>query len=72
MKYIFHSINNIYWLNVAFFDYIFQCCIAEIAVNARKQFANSALIKLVIGVFPSTSILLAQLQFLMISQLLSV
>ena len=39
MKYIFHSINNIYWLNVAFYIDIFVCCIEEMA-----------LIKLVIGV----------------------
>jgi hypothetical protein len=46
--------------------------LAEIAVNARKQFMNSPLIKLVIGVFSSTSTPLAQLQFLMVHQLLSV
>ncbi len=39
MKYISHSINNVYWLNVAFYTYIFVYCIAEIA-----------LIKLVISV----------------------
>ena len=40
MKYIFNFINNIYWLNIAFYTYIFVCCIAEIT-----------LIKLVIGMF---------------------
>ena len=34
IKYIFHFINNIYWLNVAFYTYFFVYCIAEIVFIA--------------------------------------